>query len=150
MNLPREVCKLKSLTAPKPNFSVSPIQAGMGGCPWRVAIASMLIQRGRSWCVRFVLDNVLKDYPNPEVLARSEYGALEYLLRPSMLRVNYARQLQRMSIKWLGNGWNDMRELPGVSVYVSDCVSVFCFNATTTVTNNEELKEYINAQQVSR
>jgi hypothetical protein len=35
--------------------------------------------------------------------------------------------MQRFCVMWLGDGWSDMRELPGVGVYVADAVGLFCF-----------------------
>lgn len=117
-----------------------PLQACLGGCPWRVAVGSMLLCRTRGAQARPVLKELLALHPTPEVVCRAE--GLEELLRPCGLHRNRARQLQRFSCLWLSESWGDMRELPGVGVYVADAVGLFCFGCTDVECNDRVLRAY--------
>lgn len=107
-------------TKPSPD---RPLQESLGKCPWRVAIASMLLCRTTRRQAEPALFNILRKWPAPEYLCRADSRDVEFVSR---LRRNRARQLIRFSSLWLGDGWEDLRELPGVGVYVADAVGLAC------------------------
>ena len=117
-----------------------PLQVGLGGCPWRVAVASMLLCRTRGSQARPVLKELLGLWPEAEALCKAE--GLEDTLRPCGLHRNRARQMQRYSCLWLSDGWSDMRELPGVGLYVADAVGLFCFGCVDLESSDEVLRRY--------
>lgn len=123
-----------------------PLQVCLGGCPWRVAVASILLCRTRGAQTRPVLRELLSRYPTPEAVCRAE--GLEELLRPCGLHRSRARQLQRFSCLWLSDTWQDMRELPGVGLYVADAVGLFCFSDMNLESADAVLRLY--AESVRR
>ena len=122
--------------------SPGPLQLSLGGCPWRVAVGSMLLCRTRRVQAEPVLRKLLARYPVPELLCRAE--DIEEIVRPCGLYRNRARQLVRFSSLWLSDGWEEMRELPGVGIYVADAVGLFCFGDTELECVDEVLVEYVS------
>jgi endonuclease III len=90
-----------------------------------VALASMMLQRTRRSQADAVLQDMLQRWPHPGALAAAE--GLEEVLRPCGLHLSRARRVRRFCAQWLGDFWDDMRDLCGVGVYVADCVGYFCF-----------------------
>jgi len=88
------------------------------GDPWEVAIASMLAK----WSKRPVLQKLLHKWPDASHLCRADANTLEAITH---LHRNRARQLIRFSSMWLGDGWEDFSELPGVNESVIDAIKVF-------------------------
>ena len=144
LRLSRELVKLV-VPGPVSWGTPGPLQLSLGGCPWRVAVVSMLLCRTRRVQVEPVLRRLLSKYPVPEMLCRAE--DIEELVRPCGLYRNRARQLVRFSSLWLGDGWEEMRELPGVGIYVADAVGLFCFGCTELECCDVELVEYVKTLQ---
>lgn len=139
LRLSRE--QVKSLV-PRPVVwsTPGPLQACLGGCPWRVAVASMLLCRIWRAQAESALRELLHRWPDAVALCRAE--GLEWVLLPCGLHRNRARQLQRFSCLWLGDGWEEMRELPGVGLYVADAVGLFCLGCTDLESSDEVLRGY--------
>lgn len=121
--------------------ALGPLQLSLGGCPWRVAVASMLLCRTRRCQAEPALKALLAQWPDAAALCRAE--GLEWVVRPCGMHRNRARQLQRFSCLWLSDSWQDMRELPGVGLYVADAVGLFCFGCTELESNDEALRRYV-------
>ena len=121
---------LRSLKLPQPHelrFDLHPVQAGLLGSPWHVCIASILTPKDGQHRPH-ILKELFNQYPNPLMLSISDEHELQDLLRPLGFHRTRARYLQRISWKWDAGGWEDLRELPGVSEYVAACVELFCFD----------------------
>lgn len=138
--LTRELCK-SLVSAMPPRFDLYPLQVGMGKDVWRVAAVSMLLCRSRRAQAEPVAERMLTLWPTAMDLARAE--ELEVVLRPCGLQRNRARQLQRFCVAWLGDAWEDLRELPGVGQYVADAVAVFCFGSSDVICGDKVLLEYV-------
>ena len=128
------------LHCPSPMFDRTPIQVGMMGDPWRVAVASVLMCRARRPQVQPVLERLLTAYPTRQRMAVAE--DLEEMLRPCGLHRNRARALQRLSFRWDLGTWKDLRELPGVGTYVADAVGLFCFGCKDIESGDHALLAY--------
>ena len=131
---------LKNRIVGEYTLSHTPLQAGLGGCPWRVAIASMLLCRTRRVQAEPVLRELLFRWPTAAALAVAE--GVEEVCRPCGLHRQRARQLQRFSNEYLADWWKDLRELTGVGVYVADAVSLFCFGETNLESKDNVLSDY--------
>jgi adenine-specific DNA glycosylase len=140
MPLPRAVIRLAKIADPV--FTAVPIQAGLGGCPWRVAVASMLLCRTRRPQMEGPLQELLTRWPDAAHLARADYRAVEDVVRPCGFATNRARQLGRFSSLYLGDSWEDLRELPGVGKYVADAVGLFCFACIDLESDDRVLRAY--------
>jgi hypothetical protein len=120
------------------------LQSTLGRDPWKVAVASVLLCRTRRSCVEDVLCNLLDRWPTPPALAASDME-LEAALQPLGLHRQRARQLQRMSLKYTTDVWDDLRELPGIGKYVADAVGLVCFGCTELESGDEPLSRYAAA-----
>lgn len=118
----------------------APLQTFLGGCPWRVAMASMLLCRTRRMQAEPVLRRLLQLYPSAAHLAHAE--DLEDITRPCGLYRTRARQMQRFSVQWLGDYWSELRELSGVGLYVADAVGLFCLGCTDLESGDHVLVAY--------
>lgn len=135
--LPRELI----LAAPfceAPRFDLSPVQLGFDGSPWHVAVASMLLCKVR--LDRPLMEAVFAHWPDPESVAASD-RALEELLRPLGLHRQRARQVQLLSRRW-DTDWADLRDHPGVGVYVADAVGLTCFGCVELESSDGVLATY--------
>jgi endonuclease III len=133
MLLTRELCRSVTSFA-EPRFDLRPLQLGMGGDPWRVVVASMLLCRSRRVQAEPCLRGLLARWPDAAALAVAE--GVEEVVKPCGLQRNRARQLVRFSNLWLSDGWEELRELPGVGVYVADAVALFCFGCRNLESND--------------
>jgi hypothetical protein len=142
--LPRALC-CGAVPLREPRFDARPLQAGMGECAWRVAVASVLLCRTRRAQAEVALQGILTRWRDAAELARSDTEELECTVRPCGLHRNRARQLQRLSTAWHGAWWNDLRDLPGVGKYVADAVSLFCFGHTELESKDYALIDHARA-----
>lgn len=145
MDLPRQRIKA-AIQPPLASLdfdSALPLQVSLDRCPWRVAVASMLLCRTRRAQAEPVLKELLTRWPTVADLARAE--GLEEVVRPCGLHVMRSRILQRFSVGLLADWWTDMRELPGMGgLYVVDAVSLFCFDCVDLRSSDGVLKTYRN------
>ncbi len=121
----------------------APLQTFMGRDSWRVAIASMLLCRTRRIRVEWVMLDLLKRWPGPEYLCRADAEEVERVVRRCGLHRTRARQLIRFSCLYLGDGWEELQELPGVGVYVADAVGLFCLGCTELESKVAVLRAYV-------
>lgn len=127
MRVTRTECRTAEAVAlPWYTLSEVPIQVGLGGSPWRVLVASSLLCRARREQIAPVLGHILKRWPTWAELGRADGAELEGAVRPCGLHRQRARQLQRMAVQYQSECWEEVKDLPGVGAYVSDCVGVFC------------------------
>lgn len=135
--LPRDLIKATKYSGHR--CDLSPIQVGMGRDPWKVIVASQLLQRTRR--NERITKELFDWWPTPGALAASD-TALEDLLRPLGLHRVRARQLQRMSLRYAEWAFEDIRDLPGCGPYVCDAVGLFCYGCTDLDSSDEVLHEY--------
>lgn len=141
ISLPREMC-VAAKSDELPAYGLQLLQEGLGKDAWRVAVASMLLCRTKRSQAEPCLKQLLARWPDAAHLARSDLTELEAALRPLGLQRNRARQLQRMSSLWHSDAWQDVRDLPGVGVYVSDAVGLFVFGCTDLESSDHALRIY--------
>lgn len=120
------------------------LQETVGKDPWKVAIASMLLNRTRRQQAEPVLRELLNRWPDAAALSRADAAEVEEVVRPCGLHRNRARQLVRFSNRYMGDGWDDLRELPGVGLYVADAVGLVCFGCTDLESSDKVLAQCAN------
>lgn len=133
--LPRELIRAAPFcTAPR--FDLHPIQLGLGGSPWHVAVASLCLVKVRR--DRATIGAVFHHWPTPEAMESSD-RELEHLLRPLGLASQRARRIQLLSRRWRLDSWADLSEHPGCGPYVRDAVRMFCFGCFDMESNDSVL-----------
>lgn len=141
MNITKQMCLTARNDAP-PAFGTRPLQLGMHGDPWKVAVTSMLLCRARWVQADRVVRELFSFWPCAELLCTAE--GLESVVRPCGFQFRRARQLVRFSNQWLGT-WNDVQDLVGVGDYVRDAIAVFCFGSKELTCNDGALRGYIES-----
>lgn len=144
MKLPNKLVRNCDNSDEEPSFSESPLQLGMREDAWRVTVASVLLCRARRQQAEGVLRELLSRWPTASHLAVAE--GMEEVLRPVGLHRNRARQLQRLSSLWNTEAWGDLRDLPGVGLYVADAVGLFCFGDTNLESTDRVLRSYADVR----
>lgn len=144
MKLTRELVRDAHLAShDELNWSAWPLQTGLGGCPWRVALCAMLLRRTKRTAAEPVLRRILEQWPTPELLAQANSRDLEALLQPLGLQRTRARQMITFSDAFAFSvAWKELYELNGVGPYVADSVGLACFGCTDLDCNDEVLMEY--------
>jgi len=127
----RTACRRATAGAGSVTWGEPLLQSGMGGCPWRTAVASMLCVRTRRYQAEPVLRMLLEQWPSAADLARASAEELYSLLQPLGLARSRVRQLQRFSVEYLADWWDNLEELTGVGTYVGDAVELVCNGART-------------------
>src|SRR4051812_22118673 len=109
MRLPRELLTaMPRCTTPR--FDLSPLQVGLGGSPWHVTVASMLMVRVPRRAD--VIAHVFREWETPELMACSD-RALADSLRPLGLHERRARTIQQLCRRWTTNSGRGCRDLKG-------------------------------------
>jgi ribonucleotide reductase class II len=124
------------------DVSSNPLQFGLGGCPWRIAIASLLLSRTNHKRVRPILAQLLKRWPTPKSLAVLDPWVLSRILHPLGYVERRTRTLIAMSKMW-DREWETLLDLPGVGPYVADAVAIFCFGGHSATSGDTVLVKYL-------
>lgn len=138
MKLPPQLIR----AAPWPDairFDLSPIQLGLGGSPWHIAVASIALRKTRDDSA--TIASVFRSWPTPLHMESSD-TELERVLQPLGLQRVRARSIQQLSRKWYLDTWDDLSDLSGVGDYVSDAVSLFCFGCRFLNSSDSVLRAY--------
>lgn len=140
LTITRQMCREQK--AGPIEWGATPLQAGMGGCPWRVCVASMLCNRTKRTAAEPVLKRILEVWRCAAELARADQAILEAHLQPLGLQRVRARRLIRFSSLYTADGWTDLRELPGVGAYVNDAVGLCVFGCADLESSDGALEAY--------
>lgn len=124
------------------DYAAVPLQCGMGNCPWRICVASILLNRAKRPAVDRVLSKLFARWSTPMDLAKADREELTELLRPLGFQHRRAKTLIRFSAEFLEDGWSDLRDLPGVGPYVADSVGLVCFGCTELDSMDGALEAY--------
>lgn len=138
MRLPRNLIR----AAPWPDtlrFDLSPVQVGLGGSPWHVAVASIMLCRVARKA--HIIAEAFRVWPTPELMEASDVE-LEELLQPLGLQRQRSRSIQLLSRKWRLDTWDELGDLSGVGAYVNDAVGLFCFGVTDLASRDVVLTRY--------
>lgn len=142
IELPRLTCKELSSKSGAPSFDGHPLQVGMGKCPWRVAVASVLLNRTHVRQARPALRELLSLWPNAASLSKADPWSVSPIVHSCGFGERRTKTLIALSTQWCTDLWTDMRDLTGVGAYVSDAVGLFCFGCTELQSTDPVLKEY--------
>ncbi len=91
---------------------------------FKVLVCCLLLNKCRGDTVRRVLDVLFSKFPTAEAMAEAQPGELSGILTPLGLQHQREKRLTQFAKAFL-EGWEDVRELPGVGVYAADCYRIF-------------------------
>lgn len=110
----------------EPTTELWPIQLGMRGDPWRVAVCCVLLNQTTGRQVRPVLADLLASWPRPLDLGTARVDDVLPVIRSLGFGPSRSDTLIRLSFGFLFGDWRDMRELRGVGRYAEDALRLFC------------------------
>ncbi len=122
-----------------------PVQIGLAGDPWKVLVASQLLNKTPIHQARPVLRALLAVWPTPEQLARAVDHVLHSLLHPLGFGDRRPMLLAEMSRRWCLGDWDEVWELPGVGQYAEDSVRIFCYGDWSFEPSDKVLKTFVQA-----
>jgi len=100
-----------------PNWSIKPVDAAMGGCPWRITIINIIRASAYGEARVFAAaKSFLDKYDDPETLNKAAFQDLVVLLQPIPLMHRAVRQVKRFTACWLSEEWETMLDLKGISL----------------------------------
>lgn len=121
--------------------------------PWRctndafhILIAEFLLQQTHMRTVGAVYHQILRVYPQPELMAEGNLADLEELVRP--LGLHYRAQRLKQCSQVIGEIYNgevprnreELLALPGVGEYISDAVLCYAFGEPTVPIDTNVLR----------
>jgi hypothetical protein len=105
----------------------SPLQAGLHGDPWRVIVASIVIEQSNPEIARDFVQRFFKQYPHPVDVQGAMVRTLEDWFPNTVTqsrKENIAHWIITNSIYFRGTRWNNLSEW--ATSYTQDAVSIFC------------------------
>lgn len=124
-------------------LSRRPVQLGLGGDPWRVMLASIMLNRTSIVQVRPVLQDFLNRWPFPEQLAEADPADVADVMRTLGLHNQRGRRLVQLAREWQSEDWDHAMELIGVGPYVLDALSIFVLGVPSWRSGDAVLGEYL-------
>lgn len=103
------------------------LQVGMYGDPWRVVLASLLLQQTTRRQAQKGLANLLDTFPDPERLGKAHIDDVAQCVHPCGLQRRRAPAIIDFSQELVA-GEIDLEACIGIGRYVCECVAVFCFD----------------------
>lgn len=117
------------------------LQLGMQGDPWRVGLASLLLQRTTRRQAVLGLQALLSNWPQPCLLAAAPFCRVAECLRPCGLQHRRAIVVIDFS-KRLAAGYGRIQDIRGLDAYVRDTIRMFCFDTYNIPSGDRSLKAY--------
>lgn len=122
-------------------YDAAVLQTGMYGDPWRVVLASMLLQQTTRRQAQIGLQALLGDY-TLGTLAMASLDDVAWRVRPCGLQQRRARMLTAFS-RALLKGAGELGACLGVGPYVLDAVSTFCYGIPSVKSGDRVLQMYV-------
>ena len=110
-----------------PKFDGRLLQMGLGRDAWRVAVASILLQRTTRRQAEGALKRLFSFASTPEAVVRAPVAQIAAAIRSCGFHNRRSAQLQEFSRRFLADD-GDLEDLPGVGPYVRDAVALCVFD----------------------
>ncbi|KAL5257495.1 hypothetical protein ACHWQZ_G012440 [Mnemiopsis leidyi] len=139
-----------SLPYHPPKSPYSLIQETTYQDPWRLLVATVLLNKASGKVAIPVFSSLMTRYPSPESLLQdsSSLFTLSQLLLPLGLQNKRAATIIAMSQKYVKMDWEFPRELPGVGKYGDDSYRIFCCGLTNVTPCDKKLNLYTDWLQL--
>lgn len=125
----------------EPDYSAVPLQAGLGGDPWRVLVASVLLNRAARRQAETSLRAILSVWPARVDVAEADFDVLTALCRPCGLQQRRAKTIRRAARDW--DSVDRLDQLYGVGPYVTDAVGLFCLGRRDLESGDRVLSDFV-------
>ncbi len=117
MMLARATAVMAQLTAQNTPlvWDRNPLEAGLGGCPWRVCISAIIRFNSSEAQARLTLRALLGWWPTPDKLAPVPLHAIATAVAGHNLPYRRARMVRAFSRAWVAGDWQTVLDLPGIN-----------------------------------
>lgn len=116
--------------------------------PWQVAVRAMVKLYSRRG--DYFADLLLGIYPTPDAMSGADWGDVATHLINIYRGGELSAKILKFTRAWLLGEWRDLRDLPCVGPYVTDCVGYHCFGDVDIESGNLELKKTISEKSLER
>ncbi|CAI5532556.1 unnamed protein product [Closterium sp. Naga37s-1] len=109
-------------------LSASPynlIQEGLTNDPWRVLVASMLLEGHPSNMVRLGVRRLFQNLPSADDVLSSDIQTLQQIVGSAGFHERWAKNLLIFTREFSSGNWARITDLPGVGRYVADAYAIF-------------------------
>jgi hypothetical protein len=113
----------------EPDWYRDPLQAGLRGDPWRIIVASVVIEQCNPYDARIFLPKYFALYPHPKDVQGASIKQLTPLFPPTvpnLRRIATANWITVASVEFRGSRWNTVANIRGITNYVQDALYIFC------------------------
>lgn len=94
--------------------------------PWKLLVATILLNKTSATMVRSILGRLFHQWPTPQAMRMANEDTLSSLLWPLGLYRKRAMAIKRMSGEYLDLDWRNPQELYMCGRYASDAYFIFC------------------------
>ncbi|CAI5464245.1 unnamed protein product [Closterium sp. Yama58-4] len=101
------------------------IQEGLTNDPWKLLVASMLLEDHPSHMVRLGVRRLFQDLPSADDVLSSDMQTLEQFVCSAGFHERWAKNLFIFTREFSSGNWAQITDLPGVGRYVADAYAIF-------------------------
>lgn len=112
--------------------------------PWKVVVASVLLQRTIRKQAEVAFKKLMALWPTAATMAKALQVDVLHAVKPCGFGERRSRYIVRLSHKWASGEWEHLADLPGVGQYVQDAVRIVCFEESECKSGDHALKGYVN------
>ena len=110
--------------------------------PWKIMVCCILLNQTNNRQVRPILESVFGLIPNPNSAIECDQDSLATIIKTTGFQNVKASRIKKFSEKWI-EGFNDIRELPGVGKYGKESWDIFVNGRTDIDPTDKKLKKYL-------
>jgi methyl-CpG-binding domain protein 4 len=114
--------------------------------PWKMLICCILLNQTSNIQVRKVLIPLFEKIKNPEVCSKLSNDDIIHIIKSTGFSSMKSRRIIGLSKKWV-EGFNDVRELPGVGSYAKDSWEIFVNGNFSINPTDKKLKMYLEQRE---
>ena len=118
------------------------IQEDYLGENWKMLVCCILLNQTTNRQVRKILPELFKMIPDPHSAMEANPRSIQSLIRSTGFSKIKTERIISMSKKWV-EGFENVRDLPGVGRYASDSWEIFVNNNLSLEVTDKKLKMYL-------
>lgn len=118
------------------------IQEDYLGENWKMVVCCILLNQTTNQQVRKILPDLFELIPDPNSALLVDPDLIQFTIRSTGFSKVKTERIVAMSKKWI-EGFEDVRELPGVGRYASDSWEIFVNKNHSLEVTDKKLKMYL-------
>ncbi|GJP50021.1 hypothetical protein CLOM_g9177 [Closterium sp. NIES-68] len=126
------------------------VQEGFSNDPWKLLVASMLLEEHPSHMVRHGIVRLFQNLPSADDVISSDMQKLGEIVSSAGFHKKWAKDLLRFSREFSCGNWVQVSDLPGVGRYATDSYAIFCEGRLQSVHPTDSLLQRYKGWALSR